>query len=102
MYHNREYWNYFTPIRGNMPHNCSADVEAIIAYVDTVLTSENTTAIDALKASFGMSDLSHLDDFAGACACPGAVLCLFPSSRINSYSNSAEQSLGLAKSYVPS
>ncbi|SJL16548.1 uncharacterized protein ARMOST_20074 [Armillaria ostoyae] len=28
-----EFWQYFEPIRENMPRNCSADVEAVIAYI---------------------------------------------------------------------
>ena len=49
-----------------MPQNCSADVQAVIAHVDDVIAGNNTTAIQALKASFGMGDVTHLDDFAGA------------------------------------
>ncbi len=48
-----------------MPANCSADVAAVIAYVDEVFTGSNTTAIDSIKETFGMSDLTHLDDAAG-------------------------------------
>ena len=49
-----------------MPANCSADVAAVIAYVDEVFTGSNTTAIDSVKETFGMSELTHLDDAAGA------------------------------------
>lgn len=47
-----------------MPKNCSADVEAVIAHVDKILTGTNKTAITVLKESFGMGDVTHLDDFA--------------------------------------
>ena len=50
-----------------MPQNCSADVAAVIAYVDDVFSGDNTTAIDALKDVFGLSEISHLDDVAGSC-----------------------------------
>lgn len=49
-----------------MPANCSADVQAAIALVDETLTSDNATAIQALKESFNMGDVSHLDDVAAA------------------------------------
>jgi hypothetical protein len=49
-----------------MPANCSADVQAVIAHVDEVLSGKNTTAINQLKDLFGLSGLSHLDDVAGA------------------------------------
>jgi len=61
-----DYWGYFEPIRQNMPKNCSADVQAVVAHFDQVIGSGNTTAINALKASFGMADLTHLDDVAAA------------------------------------
>ena len=49
-----------------MPQNCSADVQAVIAHVDEVLTSGTDDEIRKLKANFGMEDLTHLDDIAGA------------------------------------
>ncbi|KAI0043738.1 peptidase S28 [Auriscalpium vulgare] len=61
-----DFWAYFEPIRQHMPQNCSLDVQAAIARLDSILTGKNQTAIDALKASFGMGDIVHLDDFAGA------------------------------------
>ena len=58
-----------------MPANCSADIQAVIAHVDEVLSGKNTTAINQLKDLFGLSGLSHLDDVAGA-----RESFLFPSS----------------------
>jgi hypothetical protein len=49
-----------------MPANCSADVQAVIAYVDETFTGGNTTAIQAFKESFHMGDVTHLDDVAAA------------------------------------
>ncbi|TCD70021.1 hypothetical protein EIP91_005273 [Steccherinum ochraceum] len=60
------YWGYFEPIRQNMPKNCSADVEAVVAHFDQVINSGNTRAINSLKASFGMANLTHLDDVVDA------------------------------------
>ncbi|KAF5358904.1 hypothetical protein D9758_004828 [Tetrapyrgos nigripes] len=60
-----DYWGYFEPIRQFMPQNCSADVERVIAYVDEVFSGDNQTAIDALKANWGLGSMTHLDDVAG-------------------------------------
>ncbi|PIL26625.1 hypothetical protein GSI_11291 [Ganoderma sinense ZZ0214-1] len=60
-----DFWGYFEPVRKNMPANCSADVQAVIAYVDSVIASGDTTAIGALKLTFGLP-LGHDDDFAAA------------------------------------
>ncbi|EGN95063.1 hypothetical protein SERLA73DRAFT_187354 [Serpula lacrymans var. lacrymans S7.3] len=61
-----DYYGYFTPIREYMPQNCSADVEAVIAYLDQSYANNDTAAIDSLKSAFGLSGLSHIDDFASA------------------------------------
>ena len=63
-----DFWGYFEPIRQNMPANCSADVEAVIAHVDSLIGSNDTSAISALKATFGLP-LGHNDDFAAARTC---------------------------------
>ncbi|KAH8101149.1 serine carboxypeptidase S28-domain-containing protein [Cristinia sonorae] len=63
-----DFWQYFEPIRVHMPQNCSADVQAVIAHFDQVFASGNTAAIDALKSSYGMAELTHLDDVVAACA----------------------------------
>ncbi|KAF5387993.1 hypothetical protein D9615_000647 [Tricholomella constricta] len=60
------FWEYFEPIRLNMPRNCSADVQAVINHVDKVFEGKNATAIQAIKESFGMGNVTHLDDVAGA------------------------------------
>ncbi|KAI0065743.1 hypothetical protein BV25DRAFT_1978526 [Artomyces pyxidatus] len=61
-----DFWAYFEPIRQLMPANCSADVEAAITYIDGVANSKNATAINALQSSFGLGNLTHIDDFASA------------------------------------
>lgn len=50
-----------------MPQNCSADVQAVIQYVDQVFTSEDSQKIQETKDLFGMGDVMHLDDVSGAC-----------------------------------
>jgi len=61
-----DYGRYFEPIRQKIPNNCSADVGAVIAHIDKVFTSKDETAIQAIKDSFGMGDMTHLDDVVGA------------------------------------
>ncbi|KAI0065742.1 peptidase S28 [Artomyces pyxidatus] len=61
-----DFWAYFEPIRQFMPANCSADVQAAITYIDGVINSKNATALHALQSSFGMGNVSHVDDFAGS------------------------------------
>lgn len=62
----RDFWQYFEPIRLNMPSNCSADVQAVISHIDTTFRGNNTAAIQTIKENFGLEKLSHLDDVAGA------------------------------------
>ncbi|KDR84025.1 hypothetical protein GALMADRAFT_54306 [Galerina marginata CBS 339.88] len=61
-----DFWQYFEPIRNNMPANCSADVQAVISFVDKTFTGKNATAIQAIKENFGLGNMTHLDDVAGA------------------------------------
>ncbi|KAG6844350.1 hypothetical protein H0H87_007575 [Tephrocybe sp. NHM501043] len=61
-----DFWEYFEPIRLNMPQNCSADVQAVIGHIDEVFSGTNTTAIQAIKDNFGLGGMTHLDDVAGA------------------------------------
>jgi hypothetical protein len=61
-----DFWRYFEPVRQNMAKNCSADVQAVIERVDRVILSKNATAINALKANWGLEKMTHADDFAGA------------------------------------
>lgn len=44
-------------------------VTAVIAHVDKVFTSGTKAEIDALKANWGMQNLTHLDDVAGSRKC---------------------------------
>ncbi len=49
-----------------MPANCSADVQAVISRVDKTFLIGNATAIQAMKENFGLGNMTHLDDVAGA------------------------------------
>jgi hypothetical protein len=49
-----------------MPKNCSADIEAIISHIDQVFMRGTTSQINEIKANFGLQNLTHLDDLAGA------------------------------------
>ncbi|KAF9818113.1 hypothetical protein IEO21_02955 [Rhodonia placenta] len=78
------YWGYFDIIRQYMPANCSADVQAIVGYFDDIVAKNDTSAIDALKATFNMTALTHLDDVGGALADPlGSWQDLQPSSELS-------------------
>jgi hypothetical protein len=55
-----------------MPKNCSADVVAVINHVDTVFTLGTAKQKQALKENWGLGDLEHLDDVAGARELPSS------------------------------
>ncbi|KAJ8474948.1 hypothetical protein ONZ51_g6894 [Trametes cubensis] len=59
-----DYWAYYEPIREYLAPNCTADIEAVVNYMDGVLTSGNASAIKSLKDSFGLGAVEHNDDFA--------------------------------------
>ncbi|KAF6762003.1 serine carboxypeptidase S28-domain-containing protein [Ephemerocybe angulata] len=61
-----DFWEYFEPIRENMPKNCSSDVQAALTRLDAVFTSGNATAIADIKKTFGLSELTNSIDFLGA------------------------------------
>ncbi|KAI6359661.1 hypothetical protein MCOR25_006989 [Pyricularia grisea] len=58
-----DFHTYFAPIEAALPRNCSADVRAVVAHVDRVLDSGNSTTARQLKRMFGLEHLRH-DDFA--------------------------------------
>ncbi|KAF7775751.1 hypothetical protein Agabi119p4_4144 [Agaricus bisporus var. burnettii] len=60
------FWRYFEPIREHMPANCSADVQVAISHIDEVFSWDNKTAIQEMKDLFGLGEMTHLDDVAGA------------------------------------
>lgn len=66
------FWQYFDIPRQYMPQNCSADVQAVIAYIDETFVNGTTEEIDAIETTFGMN-LTHLDDFSYALTNPLAA-----------------------------
>ncbi|KAF9806909.1 hypothetical protein IEO21_08476 [Rhodonia placenta] len=68
----KNFWQYFDIPRQYMPQNCSADVQAVIAYIDETFVNGTTEEIDAIETTFGMN-LTHLDDFSYALTNPLAA-----------------------------
>ncbi|KAI0404413.1 serine carboxypeptidase S28 [Xylaria palmicola] len=64
-----DFWEYFKPIEEALPRNCSADVKAVVQYVDGVLASGDKDDVGMLKARFGLSPLND-PDFAYVLASP--------------------------------
>ncbi|KAK0615372.1 peptidase S28 [Bombardia bombarda] len=60
-----DFWEYFVPVQEATPSNCSTDLNAVITYVDAVLTLGTPKAKRDLKAKFLLSDLTDAD-FASA------------------------------------
>ena len=49
-----------------MPKNCSADVQAVVAYLDGLYAANDIDKIQMLKETFDLGTL-QTDDFAWAC-----------------------------------
>ena len=49
-----------------MPKNCSADVQAVVAYLDGLYAANDITKMQMLKETFNLGKL-QIDDFAWAC-----------------------------------
>ncbi|KAK7014785.1 hypothetical protein VNI00_019258 [Paramarasmius palmivorus] len=60
------FWQYFEPIRQNMPQNCSADVERVISLIDEKFANGTQAEIKAIKTNFGLQALEYADDVASA------------------------------------
>ncbi|KAJ9136484.1 Serine carboxypeptidase S28 [Pleurostoma richardsiae] len=58
------FWEYFSPVEQHLPRNCSADVRAVINYVDHVLSTGSKQDVLDLKTLFGLEMVEHNDDFA--------------------------------------
>lgn len=56
-----DFWEYYTPVEEALPRNCSADIKAVIQYVDGVLESKDEADITTLKTRFGLSALNDAD-----------------------------------------
>jgi len=64
------FWEWYVPIEAALPRNCSADVKAVVSYVDHVLSSASDDDILTLKGYFGLEMLDHHDDFAELISTP--------------------------------
>ena len=49
-----------------MPQNCSADIQAVVEYLDQNYAENNTAVLQDLKETFGLGSLGHIEDFAAA------------------------------------
>ncbi|KAK7053371.1 hypothetical protein VNI00_003997 [Paramarasmius palmivorus] len=61
-----DFWQYYEPIRQNMPQNCSADIQRVIEFVDETFANGTQTQIREVKANFGLQGLEFADDVVGA------------------------------------
>ena len=62
-----DFWQYYEPVRQNMPQNCSNDVQRVIKLWDKVISSGNEKAYNELKALFGLSEVIHAVDVVNTC-----------------------------------
>ncbi|KAL2022241.1 hypothetical protein VTK56DRAFT_5851 [Thermocarpiscus australiensis] len=60
-----DFWQYFEPVQDATPKNCSADVGAVINYVDLTLRFGSAEQKKALKDKFMLGELTDAD-FASA------------------------------------
>lgn len=64
------FWQYFEPVEEALPRNCSADVRAVVAYIDQIFANGPDSDRQNLQAMFGLEMLTHPDDFAEQVAGP--------------------------------
>ena len=56
-----DFWQYFQPVQEATPKNCSADVNAVVTYVDLILTFGTKKMKQNLKDKFMLGDLTDRD-----------------------------------------
>ena len=56
-----DFWQYFAPVQEATPRNCSSDVNAVINYVDLVLSFGSKKRKQELKKKFMLEDLEDGD-----------------------------------------
>ncbi|KAI3331692.1 serine carboxypeptidase S28 [Xylariaceae sp. AK1471] len=56
-----DFYEYFSPIEQALPRNCSADIKAVVEYIDGVLASGDKDDVNMLKTRFGLSALNDPD-----------------------------------------
>ncbi|KAF1981672.1 extracelular serine carboxypeptidase [Aulographum hederae CBS 113979] len=60
-----DYWQYYEPIRIYGPQDCIKTTQQFTSFIDSILIEKkDASAIVKLKAAFGLSNLTHDDDFA--------------------------------------
>ena len=64
------FWEYFEPIKANMPRACSKYMTDVIEYVDATLMMEQPSLTHALKSLFGLPELRDDRDFVNALTIP--------------------------------
>lgn len=65
-----DFYPYFDAVERAIPRNCSADIKAVIKYIDDIFAAGNKDDIQDLKDMFGLGQLEHADDFASEIANP--------------------------------
>ncbi|KAL7285924.1 hypothetical protein ACG7TL_001038 [Trametes sanguinea] len=63
-------WRYFDIIRQYAPADCIAQVEKTVDEVDSLITSPNAATRNAIKAVFGVQNLTYDPDFASLLSNP--------------------------------
>ncbi|TFK38223.1 serine carboxypeptidase S28-domain-containing protein [Crucibulum laeve] len=58
-----EFWEYFEPIRQNMPQNCSLDVERVVTWVDDIIDGGNSTQLNLAKYLLGLGNITDTKVF---------------------------------------
>ena len=56
-----DFWQYFQPVQEATPKNCSSDVNAVVNYVDLVLSFGSKAKKQELKEKFLLGDLEDAD-----------------------------------------
>lgn len=64
------YPEWYNPIQKYAPGDCVADINAIVDKMDSLISSNNTVAIQQLKDIFGLGSLTDIRDFANTIAFP--------------------------------
>ncbi|TKX25636.1 extracellular serine carboxypeptidase-like protein 1 [Elsinoe australis] len=60
-----DYWEYYAPVAEYGPPDCIDTQQTLIDIIDNVIVRSNSTElINEIKSVFGLSNLTHLDDFA--------------------------------------
>lgn len=97
-----DFWGYHEPIRQFMPQNCSADIQAVIAHLDSVFSENDPSQVEQVLSLFGLEALApHVDDVASACTYLSYPLKI-PSLLMRTFSVIVSNNLGLWQGQQPS